>query len=251
MYVLHAWKSSLQLFKPANLKLFLLVTLKLLKSTYKRYFTYGWPFLLFIGLSGLIYNLVDGMGKYFGILEAMSQGWYTSVDIIWIIGILCYALLLMLAMMLCTFLVSIFARSSVDQKNYAYVKQYTKKYFAWYVLQSLLYFFLMIVGFVGGYSVGIEYFLLYIMYIESAFSVLFLLDLGGGFNSFAKSIWFGIKMAFYNLPFVCIMALLLYTTSLLHVPGVITTLIYPLWFCLVANYYTKKVHDQARLYQGS
>ena len=261
MYVLHAWKSSLQLFKPSNFKLFLLVTLKSLKSTYQKYLKYGWPFLLFIVLSmGVVYKFQE---VYYTIIEAIQQGLRTTADVAWIFGMCGYMLLLALAVNFCTFLVSIFARPSVDQKNYAYMRSYIKKYFVWYVLQSLLYIFMfqffyqLCIYWVA--KVGLDYFYLVrmvllgrYMYVANVFSVLFLLDLGGGFKSFIKSIWFGIKMTFYNLPFVLIVVVVLYmSTRFVNTSFIIEPFIYPLWFCFIANYYTKKVHDQARLYQGS
>jgi hypothetical protein len=90
--------------------------------------------------------------------------------------------------------------------------------------------------------------------VFNIFAVLFYLDLNRAFITIPQAIWFAIKMGFYNLPFVFIITAvvsgLLAFISYLPMVRLIHLFIYPLLFCVVTNYYTKKVHDQARLYQG-
>jgi len=220
---------------------------------------YGWPLLFFIGLGWLVYDPADIQTK-----SLSAQAGFLSCQLLWVLAIL-----------FCYFLALIFARPSLDKKNCEHVARYTKKYFAWYVLQPFMLiaytaaivvmaFPVLVVWskvivtaqpaidfFAREFSVSaVEYCVSTFLRIVGILSALFLLDLGGGLTSLVKSTWFGIKMALYNLPFVCIVIILSAMIHSLHTTQIIRYLMHPFWLCVIANYYTKKVHDQAQLYPG-
>ncbi len=269
MYVLHAWKSSLQILIPRNFKLFLLVTLKTIMSTFKSYLKYGWPFILIVAFGwGIIISLNTPE-----VLLAFKEGsvsapWYSlGISLLVSIGLL----VVFFAYVLCNFLVAIFARPSVDQKNCAYMRKFTRSYFLGYLLLGLFFAIVSIVLSVkfpgpeeiyfslneGGIPENIfQHFLVIVWYITNLFGILFYLDFGGSFLSIFKSIWYAIKMTFYNLPFVAIIAGVLLLGArigddYLEMLAYLHLILYPFLFCFMATLYTKKVHDQARLYQGN
>lgn len=262
MYVLHAWNSSLQLFLPSNLKLFLLVTLKSIKSTYTTYIKYGWPFLgLIIGGFFGSYYMQD---TYRTIIHNAQLGERIWQDTALVYGMTLLLLLLQLLYQLCVFLIALSARPSVDKKDCAYMRSFVQKYFLGYlILKSVLFLSwvtitmgLFHICFVGAAFCATSPFIYYLFGQITLFATLFFLDLGCRFVTIPKAIWFSIKMIFYNLPFVVIVTTSI--TALAYVFGnfieaiyVIYLFVYPLLFCFMTNYYTKKVHDQARLYQGS
>ena len=266
MYVLHAWKSSLQILIPRNFKLFLLVTLKTIMSTFKSYLKYGWPFILIVGF---------GMGMFVSLnkpefIEAFREGTISDTTY-WLLA--AFLLVFILAYVFSNFLVAIFARPSVDQKNCAYLRAFTWRYFMGYILLNT--FFMIVYGILSTdwSQVGadmwqeqlvtttmpgnlVQHFFVLVWYITNLFGILFYLDLGGSFSSIFKSIWFAIKMTFYNVPFVAIVAGVLLLGARIgddyvQILSYLHIILYPLVFCFITTLYTKKVHDQARLYQGN
>lgn len=289
MYVLHAWKSSLQLFKPSNLKLFALVTLKNTINTYKNYFKYGWPFLLAAYAAiGLMAYMQAGVFALRDQLIAQGASEMAIANVLAEeavkIGALCILLLMPLTF-LCRIIAIAFARPSVDKKNCVYMRTYLKRYWWRMILQGLISLVLLLLVFLTLFYVPLwlrygvhgaqlvvdaykywSYTSLYgrlftsfingLVYVPQIFSLFFLLDLERSFRSLFVSVWFGIKMVFYNLPFVIIASIVLipvhsYVQLPMYLGGAINVLIYPLIFCFIGTYYTKKVHDQARLYQGN
>ena len=260
MYVFHAWKSSLELFLPKNLSLFLLVTLKLIRDGLKTYFKYVWPFFIvtLVGLLMTFYS-VDVYGR---ILHNEQLAQHLDERTVVMIAVSLGYLLVQLCYALCSFFVALSMRPSVDKKNCAYMRTYTKKYFMGYILlQALLFVFFMVPfcfissGVCCSVDIDVTVSQYYFFVIFNIVATLFYLDLNRSFVTIPKAIWFSIKMCFYNLPFVTIMSLIvsvfLYVLSLCPpIVWVLWLLIYPLLFALVTNYYTKKVHDQARLYQS-
>jgi hypothetical protein len=262
MYVFHAWKSSLELFLPNNLYLFCLVTLKLIRDGLKTYFKYVWPFFIITIVSlFMAYYSVDVYGRvlhnehWIGHLGQRTAV-MVALSVIYIMIQLCYAF--------CSFLIALSVRPSVDKKNCAYMRRYTKKYFVGYLLLQTVFFMLLAIPFCALTSsvccildldlstVYTPHYYLFVVF--NIFAVLFYLDLNHAFITIPQVIWFAIKLGFYNLPFVLIVTAgasgLLCLISYLPVMRIMHLFIYPLLFCVVTNYYTKKVHDQARLYQG-
>lgn len=260
MYVFHAWKSSLELFLPKNLSLFLLVTLKLIRDGLKTYFKYGWPFFIvaLVGLFMTFYS-VDIYGR---ILHNEQLAQHLGERSVVMIAVSLGYLLVQLCYALSSFFVALSMRPSVDKKNCAYMRKYAKKYFFGYLLLQALFFMFFMIPFclISSSiccSLDIDFTVsqYYLSVVLNILATLFYLDLNRSFVTIPKAVWFSIKMGFYNLPFVAIVTLT--ASALLHVlslcPPIIRVLwllVYPLLFALVTNYYTKKVHDQARLYQG-
>ncbi len=269
MYVLHAWKSSLQIFIPSNFKLFLLVTLKTIVSTFKKYLKYGWPFILtgafFAGIVLSFDKSFDNTSELMAAIKEsqMPKAWLGLLAIGGLVALLSY--------IFCNFLVAIFARPSVDQKNCAYMRTFTTRYFLGYLLLNFFFAIVTVLLRVnwplvlaGVSSLEIaefpvsapQHFLEILWYITNLFGILFYLDLGGSFSSVFKSLWFAIKMTFYNLPLVAIIAGVLLLGArigddYLQILSYLHLILYPFLFCFMATLYTKKVHDQARLYQGN
>jgi len=253
MYVLHAWKSSLQILVPSNFKLFLLVTLKKIMSTFKSYLKYGWPFILIVAF-GTGMAMLFNEGKL--IFAFKQEDISALVYVLAVIGMYVY----LFAYAFCNFLVAIFARPSVSQKNCAYMRTFISRYFIGYILLNFL-FVIISAQFAATTYSGmpdniVQHFLVLLWYITSLFGVLFYLDLGGQFGSIFKSIWFAIKMTIYNLPLVALAAGVLLLGARIgydqmQIFSYLHLIVYPFLFCFFTTLYTKRVHDQARLYQGN
>ncbi len=229
MQLLEAWKSSMALFKPKNFKLFMLVTLKATIDTYRVWFTYwGWIFALCV----LVF-WVDG---------AIAQSILVS-DLAFGIG---------LPLLFFTLCLSV--RPSVYLKNFGYFTQYLKHLFHFSIWAILF--------MATNYAVGFEFSLLSFFFI---FSVLFLLDSDGSIKASLYSLFRGLKMVWFNIPFcvITIVVFKMFTFVLLFIVNLVFSnqlmtdeivmlgvmAILPLPISFITNFYTKKVHDQFGLYE--
>ena len=265
MYLFHAWKESFKLFMSANFKLFFLVYLKTVISTYKSYIKYGWPFISVATISAIMYS-------YFGdyshsiIRSAIMSG--DMFNYYYLAAIVCVSFTYLVQFLYCSFLSVLFARPSVGKKNCAYMRSYSSTFFVSVILMSslfsILFMFVQIVLLVWWRFTGVNisnmlsyvntgtYFLKVIFF---PLWILFFIDFGGGIVTFFSSLWYTTKMILYNVPFMSVFFAFVVGIRYVFAPYMyyiepFIHLFFPLWICLLTVYYTKKVYDQARLYQG-
>lgn len=269
MQLLASWKDSLNLLKPANFKLFFLVTLKALKDTYKVWLKYWWW--LIIGFIAWRVSL-------------KSSGWHPIVHYLFPGQVNLYlqdlelntgiAFIFMVALYTTLYLS---CRASVNLKNYRYFASYIKHSLFIGVLFLLLpwleFGFRLVVRQSG--ILGIVALLMVGWF--SAFFILFLLDSNASLKSVVYSLYRALKMVLYNFPFCFILAgvltLMYGLTSMLeiflvdhlvsagyinhdvrsfvfsNIKMVVDLLLFlPIVACFTTNYYIKRLHDQFNLY---
>lgn len=277
MNVLTAWRDSFTLFKPKNLKLFMLVTLKATLETGKTWLKYFW------WIPVLQYGL-----KIFGFIDMQAQ----STDSL---GMFIFNLLAVTTILLA-------ARPSGALKNCAYYRSYIWRiiYIApvhtmmLYVMSFLIKTML---GNPADAQFGLNSILLFVLcffislfltYFEMNYS-LFVLDSDGSVKHALKSLGWAARMSLYNYPGYLLLASLLfiimivggiilglfmlsfmkiYMTLYSVEPAGLALRMQPLspvflaifapfavlgqlfWYSLIANLYVKKLHDQSMLYFG-
>lgn len=219
MQLLSVWKESLLLFKPSNLKLFLLVTLKSLVDTYKVWFRYWWWLigLVAVGpylISAILNCLAPVQGRWVVAYETFSfvkQG-ILSVNVLqWmsdttynygVVGfpLITYGIPLLVTCLLSLLYVSLYlsARPSVAIKNWGYFKGYGKHalYIAlWFLLLGAIPFFFGLIVSVISFTVIAS---------MSLFFIIFLLDSDASPRAALYSLCRAAKMVVYNFPFCLI-----------------------------------------------
>jgi len=244
MQLFQSWKESLLIFKPQNLRLFLLITLKSIVETYKVWLKYwGWLIIvkLFISLlfqhGGLIWEYADYISDY--------------IELTLIFG-------LFLAV-----------RSSLEKKDFHYFFGYqTSMHFITFSLAGVIFIFVWLLSWsiltyiflgVPPRLVNVNWWLMYgilYMYLFTFYS-LFLLDSDCSFNNLLMSLTRALKMIFYNIPFMIISSIILglflwmlqsflLLGSLLY--PILLLLLVPIPLCFLTNFYIKRIHDQFDLY---
>lgn len=268
MYLLQSWKESLLIFKPANFKLFLLVTVRSIWETYKILFRYFW-WLIAVLLTVPFHRTV-----------------------------LCL-LILFLGSLLFVYIVILTVRSSVSLKNWGYFKKYILSY---YIIPFLIivpvfftYYSHVLFNRPGGLTsfislsqiitfvlpVPIQYILsetirsgqlelsVFFQLLISPFIVLFTLfylDSDKGFRSIMLSFIRSVKMIIYNYPgyFIIYSIIFLFLHLFLSIlfKYLFVEFAWSVWFysiiflipipiCIFTNFYIKQVHEQFSLYFGS
>jgi hypothetical protein len=232
MTLVQSWIDSLTLFKPKNLQLFAMVTLKSIVEAYKLYFRYFWWVIVLMGICFINPDLSNRifMEKTDAILSVTRITY-------WLFELL--------------FLAACFStRPSVGQKNCAYFcAQFQKIILYWLFIPIFSWSSASYYGYI--------------------FTVLFFADSVGGPKNFFLSIWNAIKMVVFNLPLVVPIGAVVYVcgwvgnqlitymlisydiTLSLKIPlaiNLIGALLLPIGVCIFANIYIKKLHDQFDLY---
>lgn len=254
MTLVQAWIDSIQLLKPKNLQLFVMVTLKSIIEAYKLLFKYfWWLFILQLICAGLVFSI----------------SWYFIIPMVIIPDLL-------------FFMVCVITRPSIAKKDCAYFRSQLY-YFIYFISLQLI-------GALVGYLLSYlsNPFSLVITLKSSSefnlffpwvvFLVLFFLDAEKNLKNFFVSIWSALKMIIFNFPIVLCIFVFLYIFNssvvflftkltegifqLLIALGLrwrflinITTLniivpllLLPISICTYANIYIKKLHDQFDLY---
>lgn len=242
MTLVQAWIDSIQLLRPKNFKLFVMVTLKSIIEAYKLLFKYFWwivpAFIAFV--LGLFVVLTYLYPSYYGSLRPtsdLSWAWFNMP-----VGFHIFHDLLFLAVCFIT-------RPSIDRKDCKYLRTQYKKI----ILYSLI---LMALG-ISSLSAW------------AVFVVLFFLDSRGGLKNFFLSMWYALKMIIFNYPLLAVIGIILnlpmwlcnlvylymYNTMFIFpytmqiaMPSLIGILFLPIGICTYANIYIKKLHDQFDLY---
>lgn len=271
-YFFRSWRDSLSLFIPQNAKLFLLVTLKTILTSYKKILTDLWWLLL-------ISSLVEYGIKKAGLIKSE---WSLAPTLLWLFVF---------------YLMYRIARPSLPQKNWRYYLTDWWK-FIYFILLSLLAISLPIILLhipqqisfhVGQQPPFMQQLLSYLyllifgipliifsllaflmapnvmpVYVSPllSFIVLFLLDSRGTPADFFKSIWRALKMVIYNYPFCLIMyTVILFGTYYLQqliyyflggntllFSTLVGTLAFVIPLSIWTMFYTKRLHDQFNLY---
>ena len=178
------WGESVEIFKPQNLKLFVLASLNTFKRSSIILLKNSWwmiPFFIILFLFGL------GGAFFVAILEKfklLSLG--TQVG-----GFLSF-LFFALPFIFLTFFIFLFVRPSVETKNFFYFMGYFKKFWAFFILTGFYFYVFNIQGLFSIYSVVI----------------LFFLDSKGKLTSLFYSLLNGIKLAIFYLPVFLILGLI-------------------------------------------
>lgn len=254
MTLVQSWIDSVQLFKPKNLQLFILVTIKSIIDAYKLMFKYFW---WLIAIYLVCYSYV-----------------FTSLYPVFV----AMGLQQLLFFMLCAI-----TRPSIVKKDCAYFRAQLYP-FAYFVAFWAL---LIAVGYFSGIAIP-QVVQLLPFFIWTVFSMLFFLDSEKNVKSFGMSLFNALKMMLFNLPAVMVLYAGLYffdTTimwcadqlfALMHQgwlflaqkyewmrPALmvinkynvftmlyvfIRLLLMPVGICIYANIYIKKLHDQFDLY---
>ena len=241
MYLLRSWKDSLSLFLPSNFKLFFLVTVKDSIQVYKDLFKYFWWLILAT-------SVVDYWFARYGTFLPNQT----------VVALTLFALLFL--WFLYYFAIYLTIRPSMKPKGYEYYCEYGI-YFIYFMVFSFIAYAHRYAYMAFWYPFAIIDFVIYLSPLLT-FCILFLLDSDGSFKSAAQSVWRGIKMWFYNLPF-CIIVFALFSSvayllflmvfalfgikSFLFSP-IVSALLLPIPLTFLNNFYVKRLHDQFTLY---
>lgn len=231
MKLIQAWKESLALLRPENLKPFLLVSLKTILDVYRPIntplTTQGY-WMVGIGVMALI--VVTNVVKYFNLF------WLDEI---------------MLSSMryFCVFIFALAMRPSVDQKTVGYFLSYIQRY--WYLIVAMI-------------LLGITYILaLPLMLIITVLFLLAFFDTKGSLAGFLVAARTTALMLLYNLPIFLVLygalsiidLILFYTVGFalgffggLTLAALLYIIFVPIEIALISNLYIKCLHGQPSLY---
>jgi hypothetical protein len=241
MYFLRSWKDSLSLFLPSNFKLFFLVTIKCIIQAYKNLFKYFWWLIFATGAVDFWFSryALNSRSHTVVVLSALA------VVVVWFVYY---------------FMVYLTIRPSIKPKGYEYYTEYGI-YFLYFALYSFITYIIRYLHQLAWYPYITEDLLIYLSPFLT-FCILFLLDSDGSFSSACKSIWRGLKMWWYNLPFCTVAYTIFWLISYLLfmivlqifgaksflVSPIVSALLAPIALCFLNNFYVKRLHDQFTLY---
>jgi len=247
MQLLQSWKESLLIFKPANFKLFLMVTIKSIVETYKILLKNFWWLLGLLFLLGYVRNFA-----FFG----------RSLNFLQIIISVFFGVLFFYVIILAT-------RSSVELKGWSYFKKYLLVRFPYAIFLvgfSILFNQWMIEKFLFApacLELFLFPFMLNVIVISFLlfsplviFFTLFLLDSENDFNAIWRSFIRALKMVIATYPCCLIIYAIFYIGFLLvfNISDVLGDYLFilflPIPICFFTNLYIKQVHDKFDFYFG-
>ena len=250
MYMLHSWKSSLNLFKPSNLKLFFLALIKLVTTQYMKYLKYA-----AIPIVCLFTMKYTAFGTSFKGTR---------------IGFLLISQMQAILSFICVIVAVLLMRPSVEKKDRAYVVSYMRYYlsswialfFIWIFISTLISFiFFEVLLWMNPAEMmttiirkNILWYWLYVMSIFNGMylmlTLFFFTQLEAKLVNVVRSYWLALKFMVYNVPFFIALGLLMFVLS--SCIKVIYTgsyqLLLPIYCAMMSLYYTKKIHEQSFLY---
>jgi hypothetical protein len=223
--LMRSWKESLLIYIPKNFRLFLLVTIKSAMQTYGYLiYHFWWLFLLLV--------LVD-VGCYYP--ECLLPG------SLWVL----FNTLIRGIFVLVIFMLS---RPSVPLKNIDYIiEQFMRFGLGFLLLYISFYMFFPWVHMLMTSLILMPIFIC---------ALLFYLDSAGSLEDISMSLWRGVKMYLFNLPFFLIAATIVYIVwHNLPVHSIYWKYIFFLFVPFVVSYfknmYVKRLHDQFNLYYAA
>jgi len=228
MQLLQSWKESLSIFKPANFKLFLMVTAKCVWETFKILFgRFWWLVILFLLGTVAIFSLFFVVSLFIAMSAhggpPMTTGENIFLKFLTFVGSIFPSSLI--------FTIFLIVRSSVKMKNWSYLKTYLFSLYFIYV-----YLFLYLIYFLCSYTINAFIFLspianvfvhlsnlpsyVFFTFLLNVFSllysslivftILFFLDSASANPyTFLVSFLRALKMTIYNFPFCLIVYLLI------------------------------------------
>ena len=173
MTLVQAWIDSIQLLRPKNFKLFVLVTIKSIIEAYKLLFKYFWWIVPAFIAGAVLLSLIGPftIPNYYGPLEALRDQntyWFNAQ----MEGVL-YVLYSFLFLAVC-----FITRPSIDKKDCKYLRTQYKR--------IILYSLIMMALKISSRSAW------------DVFLVLFFLDSRGGPKNFLLSMWHALKMIIFK-----------------------------------------------------
>jgi hypothetical protein len=231
MRVLDSWGKTKDFFERKNFSLFILVTLKAIKTSYEGLLKFlGVPILLLIGLDILFDGRMSITADYCLFMVR------TGVVIFMFLTV----------------------RPSLQQKIWQYYRHYTLHA----VIAGVWVAALLLIPRMC--SLGcVSYIPYQVLLVESAFAIFFFLDQHITFANFMNAQVQALKMFIYNLPIcfiisllvACVMAVVLRAAALVgrffevHVPAPdIMLLLAPIFLSILSNMYIKFLHEQSDVY---
>ncbi len=266
MQLIQAWKDSLKILLPKNLKLFSLVTLKAIVECYKVLLRCCWPlFVFFFGLflfelwsSSLmpVLNYVFGSPRQ-NYPFLMSWTWIHFINVL---------------QMLLVFVTCLATRPSVTKKDRYYFVSYIP-YFLYIAIYYSIFFVFDIVTtkFPSSFYLIPSGRIVFMLPIYVLF-LFFFLDSNKSLTQLKYSLYRSIKMFIYNLPIFFIFIVLIILIGFLNVVVmhslkhtlwwegiplriyieclklIHTTILTPIFICIISNIYIKKLHEQFDVY---
>ena len=262
--VFASWRQSLSIFEKKNFKLFLLVSLKNLKTALPLVLRYGGPLL---------------------VADYALRRYLLPADLEWVAW-LCFHILISFVMLLAT-------RASLEPKNFAYFKKYTRRFLDVFLIITIpTVVYIGIIALLALASARFEYFVnpgqllsgdvvaLVVLFTPLLIPVLtlsgyFVLDTNGGLRSALASLNRGMRALVYYLPVLAVFGffglfafevfeLLPFTTGIFEMLGggqsifthlvvmplgyLLKTILHLFYFSLMANYYLKLKHGNYKLF---
>jgi hypothetical protein len=252
MTLVQAWIDSVQILKPKNLKLFMLVTANSIIQAYYLFFKYFW-WLLLVCFGLLVYS--------FFILNFQDNASLALYGQLQGVFYILYTFLFMGACFI--------TRPSIAKKDCAYLRGLYKRFIIYWFLWIALF----TVACITRHGIPLFYITMYSpAYI---FTILFFADSAGGAPRFIFSLYNAIKMILYNMPLLLGTGAFFYSATLLYsvilkyifvwffmeenvsihlfvllrlIGTGLSMLLLPIGVCTYANIYIKKLHDQFDLY---
>lgn len=244
MNVIQSWKESIGFFRPSNLKLFFLVTIKTIKEIYLFLFKYFWWLILLYLILEFSFVFLDLPFMYAKVIQAL-------IIILW------------------TFFICLSARASVGIKSaeyFIYYVRYLPGMFIgiWFI--SLLFSVFSGVGawllpsqFEGWAALGISN----ALNAMSLLFVFFLFDMPLALENWARALYFSFLMFIFNIVSIMVLIALVQIIYFLvlygfmfvcegdictHIESIYNLLKEPIMICVVSNFYIKRLHEQPQLY---
>lgn len=260
MNLLKSWKDSLEILRPNNFKLFLLVTLNAVWQSCKLMITYFWWLLLAYIAAIIVLPILIRTSPSLAMAMITNQMLIYSI----VIAVIVCTMLLVFAAVLAT-------RPSTKKKDFSYFLSY-KKHFAYFVILCILLFVL--VGLLISKIEIIAHLWVAITRALAFFNLnhpfgfasvttffLFFVDSRATIINFFYAMWRTIKFFIYNAPFWLIgyylpkwMLSYIAVSIASYIPYFLL-IISPLYLLIpiivtsyITNFYVKKMHEQRSLY---
>ena len=244
MYILRSWRDSLSLLAPANLKLFVLVTLKSTFETYKVLFTRWVPIVTMLSMVGVTYVMWVFVGP--NISDLSSVGLFFLFFLVR--SVLAY---------LQVYIGYAASRPSIGLKSDAYFLRFWRHTCA-LMLVPLAIVTVYALIWIGAPALrDYEHLMALLMHCVFNIIILFFLDSDGSLRELCRSVVRALTMIVYNLPLMSILfafeiggvfgyqKLELYGTWwLVSMPFILSVFLINLY----TNLYIKKTHEQPDLY---
>lgn len=244
MNIIDQWKTSLQIFRPASFKLFLLVVANKIKEAFSLLTSSLWPFGLVVAVSGFAIGFFEAMVNFS--IEFRDFSWSSVLFALFLVSIL---------FVYFSFLVLIF-RPSVKLKDMNYVHSYIS-HIGYIIIPGSLVF-----AFIAGLTYKVHVGWLFMPWFIGFCFIFFQLLSGSWLSRFITASVTSAKIILTQLPFVAISSLvffgvlgllsIIYTflpdTFSWFMHGVTYLLFTVLLVAYFVTFFVKVIHEQYDLY---